>query len=687
MKKLIILLAVLFSGVWSGSAADAAIIVGRISHVEGEVFRYMDVDDSWVQTHQQSPVGIEDVLATGDNSRVEITFPNNLLLRLDAGTEVEILELDDELGVFQLNYGLVRLYNRSTSGRHAIETMRGRVGIAPGSVIDVLADGSAVAVASLQGEATFLAIQNGTERIDVISGATRLEFREESVVAGTGPLSRDWNRWCADREGVWTQNRLVRSEYLPASMQEYAYELEPYGSWRRIYYRGYYYWAWKPHHVASGWSPYTNGYWYDWQGSPVWVDHNPWGWATHHHGHWIDMHGSWMWTPYIHVSHVPGVTVIGVNITFGKTYRPAWHPGRVRWITYNDYIGWFPLAPWETYYGYRRWDSRTVLVRGGSSFRLSINLGNHRHVKHGLVIPRQHLYKKGPVVVTNYNTVRIRNINKTVIVKNYKPLLTAEKERARKSAVAQSAGVRQFGRTRVAERSERKIAKARETGERQRQTKREVRVTQPQRDVQKKATFQNTWRRGSIQTIAKGHDNVVEKKRNNSSVEEIMKKARKPAQRTSEPQILKQQKSVPKNRLAASVASQRTGTVSNTRNRIKDEEFRKAEAKIRSRSKVVAERETVARKEESVKRRSVRNEGRQSPRKVAVNESQAKKTALNINRKDAENEKRREYKTDQYTSNNENSHRQRNESRTRKRNSQKSGREWISASMNNLRLR
>jgi hypothetical protein len=140
MKKLIILIVVLLSAVWGGSAADAAIIVGRISHVEGDIFRYMDVDDSWVETHLQSPAGIGDVLATGHNSRAEIAFPNNMLLRLDENTEVEILELDDDLGLFQLNTGVARLYSRSVSGSLAIETIRGTLKVAPGSVIDVQAD-------------------------------------------------------------------------------------------------------------------------------------------------------------------------------------------------------------------------------------------------------------------------------------------------------------------------------------------------------------------------------------------------------------------------------------------------------------------------------------------------------------------------------------------------------------------
>jgi hypothetical protein len=687
MKKLIILIVVLLSAVWGGSAADAAIIVGRISHVEGDIFRYMDVDDSWVETHLQSPAGIGDVLATGHNSRAEIAFPNNMLLRLDENTEVEILELDDDLGLFQLNTGVARLYSRSVSGSLAIETIRGTLKVAPGSVIDVQADENRVVVSAVQGEATFQSLRNGVEGMEVISGSTRLEFREESIVAGTGPISWDWDRWCTNREGIWSKNRLVRSEYLPESMQQYAYEMEPNGSWSRVYYRGYYYWAWKPHYVASGWSPYTNGYWYDWQGSPVWVDHNPWGWATHHHGHWIDMHGSWMWTPYIHVSHVPGVTVVGLNITFGRTYRPYWHPGRVRWIARNDYIGWFPLAPWETYYGYRRWDSRTVLVQGGSSLNFSINLSNHRHAKHGVIIPRRHLHKKGAVIVNNYKTVRIRNINKTVIVRDYKPLLTAERKRARKGIVAKSAWGRNFDRRRPLVQPERRVVKAGKTARHQRAARRDDRVIQSQREVQKERSIQNTSWRGSRQTIAKGHANATEKKRENSRAEKIQKKAVRPAQRTGERQIEKQEKPLPKSSIAERISVQRKQAIRRDRNKAGAEEPRPAEVESRRRSKVVQEKATVIRKGDRGERTLARKEAQQPQRQVARHEDRAQKASFKNIGKHTEKQERKEYKTERQISRNQNSFREKNVSPKRNTDRQKPGRGWISASMNNRRMR
>ena len=433
MKRLNNFVLVLFFTLLLGSTAFGAIIVGRITHVEGQIYRYMDVDQSWVETFIDSPAGTQDILTTGADSRAEIKFPNSMLLRLDANAEIEILQLREEEGKFILQNGLARFYNQSTAGSMLIETERGTAVVGPGSTVDMRVAEGVVAVSAAQGQAAFQSRENGVEKQEVISGSTRLEFQSESIVAGVGPLDRNWEGWCADRENVWSQNRIVRSEYLPETIQEYAYVLEPYGSWRRIYYRGYYYWAWQPSHLASGWAPYTTGYWYDWQDEPVWIDYNPWGWVTHHHGHWLHMYGAWMWTPYVHVSHVPGITVVGFNIHFGRNYRPYWHPGRVRWISQTSHIGWLPLTPWETYYGYHRWGPRSVVVPGDINFSININLGDHRYIDHAVIVPRKDFQRRRPVAINHYNTVRVRKTNKTIIARNYKPIPTLEKPKFKKN--------------------------------------------------------------------------------------------------------------------------------------------------------------------------------------------------------------------------------------------------------------
>ena len=436
MKKQIILLLLVSAMFWIGTVAQAAIIVGRIGHVEGDIYRYMDVGNEWVQTFVDSPAGTGDILSTGAGSRAEINFPNQLVLRLAENVEVEIINLEEGIGEFYLVAGLARFYNNSSTGTLKIRTNRGVANLPAGSVADLQAGATSIQIWSVHGGSTFLAMASDsrTETLEVIDQSTSLTIYRNSVTASIGPIDRGWHNWCAERENVWHERQLVRSEYMPEPLQEYAYVLQPHGRWRRVYSRGYYYWAWKPHRVAAGWAPYSSGYWYDWHGDRVWVDHNPWGWVTHHHGQWMHVNGSWMWTPYVHVAPTPGVTVTSFSVVFGPRYRSYWHPGRVRWIAYNDYVGWLPLAPWESYYGHRRWGprSRVAYNSTGVNIRININLADHHYLDHAVVIPRHHFKHRGPAVVKNYNTVKIKNITRNVIVRNYRPLPTLEERRHRK---------------------------------------------------------------------------------------------------------------------------------------------------------------------------------------------------------------------------------------------------------------
>ena len=672
---------VLFSAIWIGSAVDAAITVGRISNVEGQIYRYMDVDDSWVATSQQSPAGTQDVLLTGDDSKAEIAFPNDQLVRLDENTEIEILKLDDEIGEFILHSGLARFYNRSSAGKLLIETARGTATVEPGSAIDVLADKKSVTVSAVYGEAIFRSYQDGAETVEVISGSTSLEFQEKHIIAGIGPIDLNWDRWCSDREGVLAHNRMVRSEYLPESMQEYAYAMEPNGRWQRIYYSGYYYWAWKPHSVDVGWSPYTTGYWDDWHGSPVWIDYNPWGWATHHHGHWLNMYGAWMWTPYVHVSNVPGVTAIGFNISFGRTYRSHWHPGRVRWIAYNDNVGWMPLAPRETYYGYRKWGPRTVVMERGASLSININLSSHRYINHAVIIPKNHSYQRKHGVINNYNTVRIKNVNKTTIVKNYKPLRTSERERDQKHTV-KAGRVRNAVRGAAIVQSERKKIN---TGEAVRFERGDDRAIQTRRDAQKETTVQASRQKGSRNKVVAQKTNAIRKRETGNR--EIQEKVVSSGQRVRERNVEKQEKPLQRSSTAASVSAPGTEVTTKDRNQARTRESRQVKVETSSRNKVVAEKTAATIKRDTVARQKIPQEKPQPQRQAALNEERAKKTGQKKNRKHSVNDKQEENKTEQQISRNENSSREKNVFQERNTDRQGPGRERVSASLNNRRSR
>jgi hypothetical protein len=121
--------------------------------------------------------------------------------------------------------------------------------------------------------------------------------------------------------------------YVSVSVSYFYGQLAPYGQWVDDPAYGQ---CWVPAHVASGWRPYSDGYWaytdYGW----TWVDYAPYGWAVYHYGRWVlDPYYGWLWVP-------------------GTVWAPAW----VAWRASDDWIGWAPLPP------------------GGSTFAVSFTTGS-----------------------------------------------------------------------------------------------------------------------------------------------------------------------------------------------------------------------------------------------------------------------------------------------------------------------
>jgi hypothetical protein len=109
--------------------------------------------------------------------------------------------------------------------------------------------------------------------------------------------------------------------------------LSPYGRWQVV---GSYGSCWIPGGVATGWSPYSNGYWQQTDAGWYWVSDEPWAWATYHYGGWdFDPQFGWYWVPQIQ-------------------WAPAW----VSWREGGGYVGWAPLGPSGMFWG------RSVASRG-----------------------------------------------------------------------------------------------------------------------------------------------------------------------------------------------------------------------------------------------------------------------------------------------------------------------------------
>ena len=61
---------------------EETVLVGRISHVEGELLRYVPEDEDWVATVKDTPVGKDDVFYAEEEVKAEFIIHNNTWIRI-----------------------------------------------------------------------------------------------------------------------------------------------------------------------------------------------------------------------------------------------------------------------------------------------------------------------------------------------------------------------------------------------------------------------------------------------------------------------------------------------------------------------------------------------------------------------------------------------------------------------------
>ena len=176
--------------------------------------------------------------------------------------------------------------------------------------------------------------------------------------------------------------------------------------WERVPYEGAERWFWRPR-VVVGWSPFTVGRWTDWYGDQTWIPAEPFGYVTHHYGNWVYARNYWYWAPPV-VSVRAGLPFLDIGF--------FWSPGRVSWIHSGAYVGWVPLAPRETYYSHRHWGGRHDVVVTKSNFgQINIHPRNYAYAHRAIVVPQKDFYR-----VNNYRDVRVINVDRTTIIKDYR---------------------------------------------------------------------------------------------------------------------------------------------------------------------------------------------------------------------------------------------------------------------------
>src|SRR2546426_10657043 len=388
------------------ASAQEGVLVGRIAYTEGQVLRFVPETQDWVATVKDAPFGMHDALYTDPQARAELILPNGLWVRIGASTQLQLIALTSDASEIDVASGVTRFYNTSADGVVKATTPFGAVLAEPDATFDLYVGDQSMEVLALKGDIAFIH-QATNARYDVIPGSSSILANATEVASGDGTVDTAWDDWNAGRDRLWAQRAQAQGasvRHLPPQIQDDAYALEENGRWERVSYEGEAHDFWRPTTVAATWQPFTVGRWTDWYEDQTWVPDEPFGYVTHHYGNWVVVNGLWYWAP----------PVATVALATGPLLGFAWYPGRVAWIHSAADIGWVPLAPTEVYYSHRAWGPRAVVV--ASVPTVSINIGSLAFAQAAVVVPQTAFYS-----VPTYTSVRVRNINRTMIVNTFRP--------------------------------------------------------------------------------------------------------------------------------------------------------------------------------------------------------------------------------------------------------------------------
>ncbi len=335
----------------TSNAIDPPGRVGRLSDVIGQVWMFSPGSGEWVAAVRNRPLTSGDRLTTDAGARAELRI-GSTTLRLDAGSELEVLQLDDNRMALQLHSGstAVRLRQRETAAQFELRTAEGRFRV------------------QRTGRYRFDR-QDDTSHVTVYSGQAYFEGPGSALAVGAGQRAEFWldNRNAAQysltepvRDAFAAHNierdqrddrsvsaRRLLPEYVSPEMTGIE-DLDRNGRWEQNADYGA---LWIPRAMAPGWAPYAVGHWafvqpWGW----TWIDDAPWGFAPFHYGRWVFLRNTWCWAPGTFVArpvYAPALVawVGGPRVSVGISIGGGGNAGG----NFGASVGWFPLAPREIY--------------------------------------------------------------------------------------------------------------------------------------------------------------------------------------------------------------------------------------------------------------------------------------------------------------------------------------------------
>jgi len=359
-------------------ALAGVISPARIRLQVGDVYFRTPGDNDWLPVAVNTPLDEGDSVWCPDGSRLEIQLSDGSLVRLDGGSTMEMLAVEDGFTQIHISSGRMYVHTVGNVKENSLQIDADDTTVLPAGRtrlrIDMLPN-SEEDVSIIKGSAY---VEGNGSRTSVRAGEQiALEEGHNELLALNPP--DDWEHWNVELDRGMV--RSSRSEaYLPEEIRGYGGELDASGEWVRVPDYGM---VWRPTVIlADDWAPYRTGRWI-WKGDDyVWISYESWGWAPYHYGRWIVVGGrGWCWVP-------PGR---------GDVY---WGPGYVGWYRTGDRVGWTPLAPGETYYGHRSYGRNSI----------NINVTNV-NVRNTTVVYRNSRARGGMTIVPQNDFLRGRTVN------------------------------------------------------------------------------------------------------------------------------------------------------------------------------------------------------------------------------------------------------------------------------------
>jgi hypothetical protein len=353
-------------------ASAAVIEPARLSLVSDDImFRTSDAVD-WEPAGVNTPLDEGDSIWCPDGTVAEIQLPDGSIMRLDGGSQLNLLVNEGGFMHFNLASGRLYLKTSKNSVADSLQIDADDTTVLPAARtrlrLDMLADGQED-VSIFKGSAY---VEGNGSRTKVRAGEhIALEEGHSELLPLNAPDS--WESWNMDRDRVLA-NAAKAEANLPDELRSYSGELEANGIWVRDPEYGM---VWRPTVILSNeWVPYRSGRWI-WRGSDyVWVSAENWGWVPYHYGRWTVISSlGWCWIPPAR----------------GDVY---WGPGYVGWYRTGSHVGWTPLAPGETYYGYGNHGRHSVNITTTTVNINSVDYRN-RHQRGGLTVVPQNDFLRG----------------------------------------------------------------------------------------------------------------------------------------------------------------------------------------------------------------------------------------------------------------------------------------------------